>query len=67
MTVADLISILQTMPPAALVVLGEHNRETVVSVRKFDIAQVALRSVPDEYRETYEVVAGDDANGVYLG
>jgi hypothetical protein len=69
MTVSDLISILQTMPPAALVVLGEHNRETVVSVRKFDIALAALRKVQDEYRETYETVAGDEneLQGVLLG
>lgn len=69
MKVSDLIAILQRMPPAAVVVLGEHNRETVVSVRKFDIALVSLREVRDEYRETYRLIAGDenDAKGVYLG
>lgn len=67
MTVSDLIAILQEMPPKAVVMLSEHGRETVVFVRKFDIALVAMREVPDEYRKTYETVAGDDANGVYLG
>lgn len=69
MTVSDLISILQTMPPGAVVVLSEHNRETVVSVRTMDIARVALREVPFEYRETYETVAGDESElrGVLLG
>jgi hypothetical protein len=69
-TVTDLISILQQMPPEALVVLAEHNRDTVVSVRKFDIALVVLREVPFELRETYETVAHADkrdAQGVYLG
>ena len=70
MTVSDLIAILQRMPPEAVVVLGEHNRETVVAVRKHDIALIAMREVSDEQRETYEPVAQDDeydAKGVYLG
>lgn len=70
MTVTELISILRPMPPEALVVFSEHNRDTVVSVRKFDIALVALREVPYEYRRTYETVAHDDEHdtqGVLLG
>lgn len=69
MTVSDLIAILQPMPPEAVVVLSEHNRETVVSVRKFDIALVSLREVQDEYRETYETIAADEnkLQGVLLG
>lgn len=69
MTVSELISILRQMPPEALVVLAERNRETVVSVRKFDIALAALRKVQDEYRETYETVTGDEneLQGVLLG
>jgi hypothetical protein len=57
------------MPPEAVVVLSEHNRETVVSVRKFDIALVSLREVQDEYRETYETIAADEneLQGVLLG
>lgn len=62
MTIAELISILQAMPPQAVVVLGEHNRDTVVPARKHDIALVTLQAVPEEYRETYDTVAGDDAH-----
>ena len=36
MTVADLISILHTMPPEAVVVMGEHNRETYETVAQDD-------------------------------
>lgn len=70
MTVSDLIAILQGMPPEAVVVLGEHNRETVVAVRKHDIALIPMRQVAGEYRETYETVAQDDEHdtqGVLLG
>jgi hypothetical protein len=69
MTVTELISMLQQMPPEALVGLGEHNRDTVVSVRKFDIALVALRDMKFQHRKAYETVAHadeHDAQGVLL-
>lgn len=70
MTASELIAILQTMPPPAVVVLGEHSRDTVVSMRTHDIALIAMCEVPNEYRDTYEPVARDeehDKEGVILG
>ena len=70
MTVSELISILQTMPPEAVVVLAAQPADTVAAVRRHDIALMSLRKIQDEYVTTYETVADDeahDAQGVYLG
>lgn len=73
MTLADLISLLQTQDPTAIAVLSMFPGPTngpldVVAVQRADVCAVQLHPVDDdEYRKRYAVVVDGGVPGVWLG